>query len=153
MADRFQHQVIFWLNLMDREQEILAEYIAELRARRKFAPTVRLALELMRDLDDGNVDVLKALYPDIADRLTEATLDDIRQLIRASQPAPVIAPVQLVQPISSGNAKQLNAPQFDAPDFDVSEDDEDEWLFATVEAETTGQAGLNFLQSLKNLQQ
>jgi len=146
MAERFQHQVIFWLNLMDREQEILADYIAELKARKKFAPTVRLALALLRDLDEGNVDVLRDMFPDIADRLTATSLEDIKQLIRETQPEVIHVPAQ-----PAGQPRTIEAPQFSAPVF---EEDDDTLLLAAVKVEAAGKkAGVNFLNSLNNLQQ
>lgn len=160
MKKRFQHQVVFWVDLNDPRQAELADYIAELKSHRQFAPSVRAALFLLRDLRDGYTDALFELFPELQDEIStrlapvesdngggkiETLLEKIDRLEQAMLAGN--QPRQVSQSNGAGNAKQLVVPQFDLTTFD---DDED--LFETEKIKD-GQWNENFFKSLKNLQQ
>jgi hypothetical protein len=60
---RFMYR--FWLDVNKPDQRALAEALEAVKARRKFAPTVRDALRLFLDLQDGNTGELCRLFPDL----------------------------------------------------------------------------------------
>ena len=63
----FRMQVIFWLNLNNPIHELLADYIADLKASRMFAPTIRDALLLVRDLRNGRLCELERQFPGVVE--------------------------------------------------------------------------------------
>ena len=63
----FRMQVIFWLNLNNPIHEMLADYIADLKASRMFAPTIRDALLLVRDLRNGRLCELERQFPGVVE--------------------------------------------------------------------------------------
>lgn len=63
MAKRYQKRVVFWLNLNDAIQNQLYEYIQELKEMRMFAPSIRDAILLRRDLCNGRLCELERQFP------------------------------------------------------------------------------------------
>ena len=63
----FRMQVIFWLNLNNPIHELLADYIADLKSSRMFAPTIRDALLLVRDLRNGRLCELERQFPGVVE--------------------------------------------------------------------------------------
>jgi hypothetical protein len=64
-------QFRFWLDVVRPEEKALAEYVEELKERRRFAQSIRDALCLLRDLQAGRITVLLALFPWIEDYFRE----------------------------------------------------------------------------------
>lgn len=65
MGKRWQLQIVFWLNLENDIQSMLADYIADLKEQRMFAPSMRSALLLLKDLRSGSICELKRQFPDV----------------------------------------------------------------------------------------
>lgn len=61
----FRWQVRVWLDAAKPEQLDLGKWIHELKLKRTFAPILRNALSLYRELMIGEVDMLYQLFPDI----------------------------------------------------------------------------------------
>jgi hypothetical protein len=62
-VNRFRLRFPFWLDLKKPDEAALAERITDLKARRVFARTMRDGLEIIPDLDAGNLSSLLARYP------------------------------------------------------------------------------------------
>ena len=52
---RMMHK--FWLNAEKQDELVLADYCSELRHKRQFTRTIRTGLELVRDLEAGNIEI------------------------------------------------------------------------------------------------
>ncbi|MBZ0320110.1 MAG: hypothetical protein K8L91_27100 [Anaerolineae bacterium] len=67
--ERLRQQYLFWLDMNQPDDVALADKIAELKAQRKFAKTIRDGIRLIEDLRAGRLDVLLALFPWVTDHL------------------------------------------------------------------------------------
>lgn len=65
----FRIRQVFWLDLTKQDEADLADYIATLKEQRKFVTTIKQGLRLIRDLREGNVEVLIELFPHLRERL------------------------------------------------------------------------------------
>ena len=60
---RWRGQFRFWLDANKPDQFSIGQYLMALKSERKFAPTIRDAIRLIRDLRAGNTAVLCELFP------------------------------------------------------------------------------------------
>lgn len=70
----------FSLKLDDEEQSALAEEIDNLKASRKFSPTIRDALRLILDLKAGKIDVLGELFPELMTGAPDDLLNELEEI-------------------------------------------------------------------------
>jgi len=75
LGKQFRKQEIFWLNLNNPIHELLADYIADLKASRMFAPTIRDALLLLRDLRNGRLCELERQFPGVVEYIKANGVD------------------------------------------------------------------------------
>lgn len=163
----FRLRFTFWLDMLNDEEQSLADYVEELKTRRSFAKTIRDGLRLVRDLRAGKVDVLFELFPWVkaefiagitsksdsrGDDRMHREFEELKALILSTSNAPLVAaPAGNPRPlmsISAGAAPQaLNVPKFDLPRFD---DDDIDTLVIAKDTKTDSAA--NFLKSMMNLQ-
>ncbi len=65
-------RVMFWLNGANESDIQLWHWILDLKSRRQFTQTLRDAMRLIRDLRNGDTDVLLELFPHIKDKIQSA---------------------------------------------------------------------------------
>lgn len=107
----FRKQYVFWLNLWDDVEFSLAQAIAEMKAKRIFATTLRDALRLILALRAGSTDVLEAMFPALIQHMIDshhaeelervrAELAELRQRLDVNGTArPVRAAVEEPEPV------------------------------------------------------
>src|SRR5262245_40355436 len=83
--DECRLQFRFWLDKFRPDENELAQYVSTLKKKRRFAQTIRDALRLIRDLQQGRVEVLLALFPWVKDHFVAAA----PQPVTISLPDPV----------------------------------------------------------------
>jgi len=159
---RFRLRFTFWLDMLDHEEQALAEQIETLKTQRTFAKTIRDGIRLISDLRAGKLDVLFELFPwvraeflaGVQPQKTAGELELQRQLERLEKLLTEQRTVhsdapRLLQPVTVDGPRALNVPKFDLPRFD--DDDEAETLVLTKD--TSADSALNFLNSMLRLQQ
>ena len=160
--ERFRLRFTFWLDMLDHEEQALAEKIETLKTQRTFAKTIRDGIRLICDLRAGKLDVLFELFPWVKAEFLAGVqpqktagevelqhqLERLEKLLTAQQTVRSDTPKAL-QSVSVDGPPSLNVPKFDLPRFD--DDDEAETLVLTKDTSTD--SALNFLNSMMRLQQ
>lgn len=151
MADKYGRERLqqrFWLDVNDRDERILYEYLQEKKEKRQYSAVLRSALKLFVDLSHGGTDQLREQFPGLVDRIeaeavaecadlesVHGLLQDLREQITMNPPA--------IKPHNEGDAKSLEL------DMDLSFDDD---LFDDVEIGeadySNSSASSNLLNSL-----
>lgn len=70
----------FWLEMDKVGQVDLKEWFAELKRRREFAPVIRLAVSLYRELVNGRYEMLYQMFPETAPKPTPAPSPEVDEL-------------------------------------------------------------------------
>lgn len=116
---RQRKEVKFWFDLSKPEQNELASWLFSLKSARQFAPTIRAALTIWRELLMGQLDTLLTYFPFVSEALavpqddytahleheladTRARLDYLEQLVSARVNAPAsstFAPIPAYEPV------------------------------------------------------
>jgi len=144
----------FWMDATKPDQSILGDRLWKLKGKRQFAPTLRKAVQLFFSLMDGDISVLKELFPDV---VTQLETDAYRRGTAESDSYEVAQLKHMIQKLDekldavpAGNPKPLTVPALATPDFD---DDDDFSNLLTVKKSTGNgkQASQNFLNSVMNL--
>ena len=157
----------FWMDANKPDQSYLGDRLWRLKEQRKFAPTLRKAVRLFFSLMDGDISVLKELFPDIVARIEhEAQADSyevaqvkhmIQQLsdkIDAAPQPPMPLPTPDIgpQPLSIGSGpKPLAVSTLATPSFDDNDDDLSSLLTVKKSTGNGKQASQNFINSVMNL--
>lgn len=76
----FRWQVRVWLDANKPDQLDLGKWIHELKLKRTFAPILRNALSLYRELMEGQVDMLYQLFPDVKPAPPIITPEKIKEM-------------------------------------------------------------------------
>ena len=153
---RYREKFMFWLNLIDNQEYVIAEQISELKRERRFASTIRDGIRLICDLRQGNVDVLFELFPWIKTKLlaevqpleTAGARVLHEQLKRIEQQLLQQGniPVQLPSLQSESGPKAMAVPQFEKPVYN----DEDDLV---IKKDTSATSAQNFINAMLTLQQ
>ena len=167
-----RERVEFWLDKNKPREKRLLDKIAELKARNKFASTVRKGILLVPELEAGNYEMLAQMYPDVVNKLLAAMIE---QGVVIVNPPPDSTPpetppidydklakevatqivlqggvnpieMQSTQPTPGPNP--LAAPMLAMPTFD----DDDE-LPTIVTTASNQDSSLNLINGLKGLMQ
>lgn len=154
----YRKQFTFWLNGGHDLQLDMGNWLMDLKQRRHFAPTIRQALALYRELKEGRVDLLFELFPWVKDCLTPpppASTDTqlaaaISQLAQVIQAVPVIAgqgaPRQNTG-ISPKPLATIPAPPPVPQGLPLVVDDDDDALVVTKDETAGAKSASNFLRS------
>jgi hypothetical protein len=62
---RYRVQMRFWLDAHNETDRAIGQWLERLKKQRQYAPTLRNALRLYRDLSRGRLDVLYELFPEL----------------------------------------------------------------------------------------
>jgi hypothetical protein len=159
-TQRYREKFLFWLNLVDNNEFLIAEQISELKKQRRFASTIRDGIRLICDLRAGRLETLFELFPWVkveflagiqpqetaGERAIRERLAHIEQQLLQQGNIPIQLPAPAPKALSGG-PKQMAVPTFSAP---ASDDDED---FNTVvlKKDTSTDSCLNFVTSMMNL--
>ncbi len=96
----FRKRVEFWLSLDNEHDLEIYQLVNRLKSNRKFASSIRRALQLINAIDAGNVAWVEEHYPWLARESATVPLDDLLAELRALQ-----AQLQM-----SGNTLSISAP-------------------------------------------
>lgn len=130
-ATRFRLRFTFWLDLNKPDENLIAEMVADLKASKLFAKTIRDGIRLICDLRAGRLGVLFELFPWVREEMEqgrvqqpitaiEAQLARLEKLMEQNGGVVVDANPQILTPTSG--SKPLVAPTFAMPQFDDNED-------------------------------
>lgn len=117
----FRMQFRFWLDVTRDEEFAVAEYVNELKRKRKFAQTIREAFSLIRDLRNGSLRVLLMLFPWVYEQIAAEVQTEIDATRRAVDESQQSLQAQLARletlllqqgalPINSGRPSQAPVP-------------------------------------------
>src|SRR5690606_7706773 len=147
----------FWLDLNTIADANLNDCIDNLKRYRMFTPTIRDGIRLVVSLRERSFDVLFELFPWVCDwleneierRVSARVMDragdiDDMKLQLAKLEALLLTP----QPTAGQGPKAMSIPTIPGP----ADDDDDVQLVVTKAKGSNGQASMNFLNSVNNLQ-
>lgn len=144
----FRWQVRVWLDANKPDQLSLGKWIHEQKRARKFAPILRNALALYRELMDGNTVLLYELFPDLKPQPTPPAPDN-DDLKRRVEFLEQLVLSQRSPGASNGNVKMLtaNGQRATAPTVD-----NEDTLVVTKDVNAGAKSALNFIASAFALQ-
>ena len=156
---RFRLRFTFWLDIHKPDEQALSETIETLKTKKLFAKTIRDGIKLVCSLMDGRLDLLFSLYPWVREefekrstpRTTQALEEQLARLeYLMGQGMSVSIDTGHIQstPALTG-PKPLAVKSFSLPRF---EDDDDEATLILTKS-TSNNAALNFINTMKGLQQ
>lgn len=171
-SERYQVQQKFWLNANNPEERELAEWCDHLRENRRFAPTIRQGLMLMRALQQGDTSKLFAIFPQLYDTLyaqmeaevleqnTNYHIERLEKLVsRLVIPQGNSALLENTEShetqsiaqntAEEGGLKPLITPTIAPPIFE--DDDEDDLELVVTKASTSNSSSQNFLNAMLSL--
>lgn len=144
-------RISFWLDANKDDELLLLEDIDRLKGMRKFTRTVRDGIRLMIDLQEGKVDVLFELFPDLKKRLNSqeigheaerlARMEEILLKIDKSNELLILDQPHHSRTSNKPKTRELMSP--DEEDLDLLE----------VKKDSKSNSSENFLRSLMALQQ
>ncbi len=102
--ERLRQQYLFWLDMNKPDDVALADKIAELKAQRKFAKTIRDGIRLIQDLQAGRLDVLLSLFPSVTEHLKSPLYGN-----------ELAAVLEQFQQAANGSSNTASLPQFNIP--------------------------------------
>ena len=152
---RFRLRFTFWLDMHKPDEQELSETIEALKTKKLFAKTIRDGIKLVCSLMDGRLDILFDMYPWVreefekrsAQRTTQALEEQLARLEYLMGQG-ITLPIDMKAQHNSGGPRPLAAPSFSLPRF---EDDDEATIILTKS--TSNNAALNFINTMKGLQQ
>jgi hypothetical protein len=145
----YRWQLKFWLDSDKPDQLSLGKWLHEQKRARKFAPLVRNALALYRELLDGKTDLLYELFPHLKPAAPPPVDEEMRKRLA------LLERVVLTQNSTgapSNTIKMLTANGPKAVAIATVHDDEDDKLVAVKDKNAGAKSAQNFIQSAFALQ-
>lgn len=154
-ARRSKRTLRIELDIAKPEELDLYERLRVLKKSRQYLPTVREALTLLFSLQDGRIDVLQAMFPDLIEVLKREGADELMDRQSHDLAGKLIDLQAAIERINangdgpkplSGGPKTMSVPQFSLPVFDEEEEET-----VQIRRDTNTDAGKNFLRSMAAL--
>ena len=154
-ARRSKRTLRIELDIAKPEELDLYERLRVLKKSRQYLPTVREAMTLLFSLQDGRIDVLQAMFPDLIEILKREGAEELMDRQSHDLAGKLIDLQAAIEQINANGGspksllsgpKEMSVPQFSLPTFD---DEEEETV--QVRRSTSTDAGKNFLRSMAAL--